>query len=59
MTRRRLLQTAGSAITSAFTAEFLPPNLRQATAAGAGYRAASGRLGDVRHVVILMQAAPG
>jgi phospholipase C len=52
LTRRRLLQTAGAAVTAAFAAEFLPPNLRRALAAGP---APGGSLSDIKHVVILMQ----
>ena len=52
LTRRRLLQTAGAAVTAAFAAEFLPPNLRRALADGP---APGGSLSDIRHVVILMQ----
>jgi phospholipase C len=52
MTRRRLLTIAGATATAAFAAEFLPPNLRRALAAGP---ARGGRLSDIKHVVILMQ----
>jgi phospholipase C len=52
LTRRRLLRTAGAAVTAAFAAEFLPPNLRRALAAGP---APGVSLSDIKHVVILMQ----
>ena len=52
LSRRRLLQTAGAAVTAAFAAEFLPPNVRRALAAGP---AQGGSLSDIKHVVILMQ----
>jgi phospholipase C len=52
LTRRRLLQTAGGVITAAFAAEFLPPNMRRALAAGPSQ---GGSLSDIKHVVILMQ----
>jgi len=52
ISRRRLLQTAGVAATAAFAAEFLPPNVRRALAAGP---AQGGSLRDIKHVVILMQ----
>jgi phospholipase C len=52
ITRRRLLTIAGGAATAAFAAEFLPPNLRKAMAAGP---AQGGRLSDIKHVVLLMQ----
>ncbi|PYC84690.1 phospholipase [Streptomyces tateyamensis] len=51
LTRRRLLGAAG-ATAAASAATVLPPNLRRALAAGTP---AAGRLGDVRHVVLLMQ----
>ncbi|HUB43090.1 MAG TPA: alkaline phosphatase family protein [Streptosporangiaceae bacterium] len=53
LTRRRFLGTAGAAATAAFAAEFLPANLRKALAAGP--QRGSGRLSDIKHVVILMQ----
>lgn len=34
LSRRRLLQGLGAAATAAFAAEFLPPNVRRAMAAG-------------------------
>ena len=53
LTRRRLLTSAGAAATAAFAAEFLPPNVRKALASGPPR--GSGRLSDIKHVVILMQ----
>ncbi|MFE0459665.1 alkaline phosphatase family protein [Kitasatospora sp. NPDC058965] len=51
LTRRRLLGAA--AVTAAASAAtVLPPNLRRALAAGAP---ATARLGDIRHVVLVMQ----
>jgi len=55
ITRRRLLQTAGAAITAAFAAEFLPPNLRRAMAAGTGYGPPVRNTDSIKHVVIMMQ----
>jgi phospholipase C len=52
ISRRRLLQGLGAAATAAFAAEFLPPNVRRALAAGP---AQGGSLRDIKHVVILMQ----
>ncbi|MGB6616451.1 MAG: alkaline phosphatase family protein, partial [Trebonia sp.] len=52
ISRRRLLQGLGAAATAAFAAEFLPPNVRHAMAAGP---AKGGSLRDIKHVVILMQ----
>jgi phospholipase C len=52
LTRRRLLQGLGATAAAAFAAEFLPPNVRRALAAGTP---AGGSLGDIKHVVILMQ----
>jgi phospholipase C len=52
ISRRRLLQGLGAATTAAFAAEFLPPNVRRALAAGPSQ---GGSLGDIKHVVILMQ----
>ncbi|HEY1624326.1 MAG TPA: alkaline phosphatase family protein, partial [Streptosporangiaceae bacterium] len=52
VTRRRLLRTAGAAVTAAFAAEFLPPGVRRALASGP---APGGSLSDIKHVVILMQ----
>jgi phospholipase C len=52
LTRRRLLQGLGATATAAFAAEFLPPNVRRALAAGP---AQGGSLRDIKHVVILMQ----
>jgi phospholipase C len=52
VTRRRLLRTAGAAVTAAFAAEFLPPGVRRALASGP---AQGGSLSDIKHVVILMQ----
>jgi phospholipase C len=53
LTRRRLLTAAGATAGAAFAAEFLPPNLRRALASGPPR--GSGRLQDIKHVVILMQ----
>jgi phospholipase C len=53
LTRRRLLTAAGAATAAAFTAEFLPANVRRALASGPAH--GSGRLSDIKHVVILMQ----
>jgi phospholipase C len=53
LTRRRLLTTAGAATAAAFAAEFLPANVRRALAAGP--QRGTGRLSDIKHVVILMQ----
>jgi phospholipase C len=53
LTRRRLLTTAGAATAAAFAAEFLPANVRRALASGPPR--GSGRLSDIKHVVILMQ----
>ena len=53
LTRRRLLTAAGATAGAAFAAEFLPPNLRRALASGPPR--GSGRLKDIKHVVILMQ----
>src|SRR5580693_7115382 len=52
LTRRRLLQGLGATATAAFAAEFLPPNVRRALAAGPS---GGGSLRDIKHVVILMQ----
>jgi phospholipase C len=52
ISRRRLLQGLGTAATAAFAAEFLPPNVRRALAAGPSR---GGSLRDIKHVVILMQ----
>lgn len=51
LTRRQFLRAGASAAAGAATAALLPPGLR--TALGAG--PACGRLGDVEHVVILVQ----
>lgn len=53
LTRRRLLTTAGAAATAALAAGLLPPNLRRVLTAGPPR--ATGRLSDIKHVVILMQ----
>jgi phospholipase C len=53
LTRRRLLTTAGAATAAAFAAEFLPANVRRALASGP--QRGTGRLSDIKHVVILMQ----
>jgi phospholipase C len=52
ITRRRLLQGAGTAAAAAFAAEFLPNNIRKAIASGPSQ---GGSLRDIKHVVILMQ----
>jgi phospholipase C len=53
LTRRRLFSAAGATAAAAFAAEFLPPGVRRAMAGTpADVR---GRLGDIKHVVILMQ----
>jgi phospholipase C len=53
MTRRRLFASAGTAAAAAFSAEFLPANVRRALAAGPP--PGKGSLKDIKHVVILMQ----
>jgi phospholipase C len=53
LTRRRLLTAAGAAATATFAAEFLPANVRKALASGPAR--GSGKLSDIKHVVILMQ----
>jgi phospholipase C len=53
LTRRRLLTGAGAAAAAAFAAEFLPASVRRALASGPAR--GSGRLSDIKHVVILMQ----
>jgi phospholipase C len=53
LTRRRLFGAAGAMAAAAFAAEFLPPNVRRAMAGTpADVRV---RLGDIKHVVLLMQ----
>ena len=52
ISRRRLLQGAGTAAAAAFAAEFLPSNVRKALAAGPSR---GGSIRDIKHVVILMQ----
>jgi phospholipase C len=52
ISRRRLLQGAGTATAAAFAAEFLPSNVRKALAAGPSR---GGSIRDIKHVVILMQ----
>ncbi|MFC0039728.1 alkaline phosphatase family protein [Actinomadura rayongensis] len=52
-TRRRFLTAAGAATAAALAADVLPPNVRRALAAAPARRA--GRIGDIEHVVILMQ----
>jgi phospholipase C len=52
MTRRRLFTSAGAA-TAALAAEVLPGSVHRALASGPSH--GSGRLSDIRHVVILMQ----
>ena len=52
LTRRRLLQGLGATAAAAFAAEFLPPKVRRALAAGPS---SGGSLRDIKHVVILMQ----
>jgi phospholipase C len=53
LTRRRFLTTAGTAATAAFAAQFLPTNVQKALASGPQH--GTGRLSDIKHVVILMQ----
>jgi phospholipase C len=53
LTRRRFLTAAGAATSAAFAAEFLPSSVRQALAAGPKH--GTGRLSDIKHVVVLMQ----
>jgi phospholipase C len=53
LTRRRFLTSAGAATTAAFAAEVLPFNVRRALAAESPR--GTGRLSDIKHVVILMQ----
>jgi phospholipase C len=53
LTRRRFLTAAGATASAAFAAEFLPMNVRQALAAGPQH--GTGRLSDIKHVVVLMQ----
>jgi phospholipase C len=53
LTRRRLLTAAGAAASAAFAAEFLPASVRKALASGPQH--GTGRLSDIKHVVILMQ----
>ncbi|GAA4616812.1 alkaline phosphatase family protein [Actinoallomurus liliacearum] len=53
LTRRRLFSSAGALAAAAFAAEFLPPNLRRAMADSPP--PGKGRLGDIKHVVVLMQ----
>jgi phospholipase C len=53
LTRRRLLTTAAATATAAFAAEFLPPSVRKALASGPAR--GTGKLSDIKHVVILMQ----
>ncbi|MFE9401625.1 alkaline phosphatase family protein [Streptomyces sp. NPDC006530] len=52
LTRRRLLGSAAGAIGGAAALSLLPPNVREAVAAG---RPRGGSLRDVKHVVMLMQ----
>ncbi len=53
LSRRRLFSAAGAVAAATFAADFLPPNLRRAVAeTPARVRA---KLGDIEHVVILMQ----
>ncbi|GAB2868764.1 alkaline phosphatase family protein [Actinoallomurus bryophytorum] len=53
LTRRRLFSAAGAMAAATFAAEFLPPNVRRAMADISG--GVRGKLGDIKHVVILMQ----
>ncbi|MCO5999678.1 alkaline phosphatase family protein [Actinoallomurus rhizosphaericola] len=53
LTRRRLFSAAGAMAAAASAAEFLPPNLRRAMASAPSPGRA--RLGDIKHVVVLMQ----
>jgi phospholipase C len=52
LTRRRLLGSAAGALGGAAALSLLPPSVRKAVAAGPARR---GSLGDVEHVVLLMQ----
>jgi len=52
LTRRRLLGTAAGALGGAAALSLLPPSVRKAVGAGAP---ADGSIGDIRHVVLLMQ----
>jgi phospholipase C len=54
ITRRRLLTGAGATAGAVFAAEFLPDTVRRALAAG-GPAHGTGRMHDIKHVVILMQ----
>jgi phospholipase C len=53
LTRRRLFGAAGAVAAATFAAEFLPPNVRRALAETPERLTLS--LGDIKHVVILMQ----
>ncbi|MDE2612547.1 MAG: ABC transporter substrate-binding protein [Burkholderiales bacterium] len=53
-TRRRLLGSTSALAAAAAAASLLPPNLRRALAAERP-RGSPGSLGDIRHVVLLMQ----
>ncbi|MGA5132220.1 phosphocholine-specific phospholipase C [Streptomyces olivoreticuli] len=52
MTRRRLLGAAAGAVGGAAALSLLPPSVQRAVAAGPARR---GSLGDIEHVVLLMQ----
>jgi len=52
LTRRRLLKSAATLAVAAAAQTLLPPNLRRVLAQGAP---PSGSLGDIKHVVLLMQ----
>jgi phospholipase C len=53
LTRRRLFGAAGAMAAAAFAADFLPPNMRRAIADTPVQ--ATGKLSDIKHVVILIQ----
>ena len=53
LSRRRLFSAAGAMAAATFAAEFLPPNVRRAIADTPAH--AKGKLGDIEHVVVLMQ----
>jgi phospholipase C len=53
LTRRRLFSAAGAMAAATYAAEFLPPNVRRAMADTPAN--ITGKLRDIKHVVILMQ----
>ena len=55
ISRRRLFALGGGALGAAAAGSLLPPSLQAALAAQPVRPAGSGGLGDIRHVVILMQ----